>query len=314
MRSSSRVSALLALCVAAFTLPAISASALVQGVTPNASAGSSRIVATTTDRVEARADSDTTLHRVVWDEYRRGRNGIHLRSARVDGTDVRAVYDSPSGFTLNPTLDGEGRRVAFGTCCRDSFPQLVVVSARGGKAREPLSRQQELFAVGGIGWSPNGKRLAFEGYSGSGEDQFKGIWTVRPSGRDLDLVMRLPVLDQNGQPVINDALGWTSEGILYSDGTDLRSARNGRSQLILRNVNSVRLSGNQRRIVVRRDATSRRPPSVWVSRTDGTRLKRMLVQRPIEGGFPFYKNVTPNYDGSQMLSWRSEVPPLARTP
>jgi hypothetical protein len=40
----------------------------------------------------ARAES-VVLHRVVWDEWQRGRQGFHLRSARVDGSDKRRVYD-----------------------------------------------------------------------------------------------------------------------------------------------------------------------------------------------------------------------------
>ncbi|WP_137294633.1 hypothetical protein [Nocardioides dongxiaopingii] len=244
-------------------------------------------------------------HRVVWDQFRRGRAGIHLRSARLDGTDIRRVYDSAAGFTLNPTLDGSGRRVAFGTCCRDSFPQLVVVPIRGGRALEPLAKHPHLIAVGGIGWSPTGDRLAFEAIDVSSPERSKGIWTIRPNGRDLQLVLRVPTLGADDQPFINNSLGWTRRGILYSDGTDLRAASAGRSRLVLRNVSSIRIAGNHRRIVVVRNQDTRRPPAAWVARADGTQLKRVLVYRPAgETPVTLFYDVIPNYDASQVLSLR----------
>ena len=94
----------------------------------------------------ARAES-VVLHRVVWDEWQRGRQGFHLRSARVDGSDKRRVYDSPTGLTLDLTMDPRGRWVAFSPCCRKEFPTLVVARVRGGTVLQPLADHSKIYFV-----------------------------------------------------------------------------------------------------------------------------------------------------------------------
>ncbi|HTW17613.1 MAG TPA: hypothetical protein VMF51_20965 [Nocardioides sp.] len=241
-------------------------------------------------------------HRVVWDHYRRGVKGIHLRSARVDGTGVRRIYDLPKGFTTSLTMDGAGRRVAFATCCSDRLPQLVVAPVRGGKPIEPLARHPHLVAVGGIGWSHDGRRLAFEAVSERNGERVHGIWTVRLDGRELTQVLVLPSPDEHHQVVINDALGWTRDGILYSDGTNLRSARAGHSKLVLRNVRSVRITGDHRRIVIERRRGER--SSTWIAAADGGHARRLLSNgKP--GVTTIYHDVTPNRDGTELLAYRA---------
>ena len=108
---------------------------------------------------------------------------MHLDSANIDGTNRRSVYDQPRGFTMYLTMDPSGTHVAFSTCCRDEFPALVVVPVLGGKALKPLAHHRDIYFVGGIGWSPDGKRLAFEGSTRS--DQKTPLWTVKPDGTEL---------------------------------------------------------------------------------------------------------------------------------
>lgn len=245
-------------------------------------------------------------HRVVWDHYRRGVKGIHLRSARADGTGVRRIYDLPKGFTLALTMDGAGRRVAFATCCSDRLPQLVVVPVRGGRPVEPLARHPHLVAVGGIGWSPDGRRLAFEAVSERNGERVHGIWTVRLDGRGLTQVLVLPSPDEHHPVIINDALGWTRDGILYSDGTNLHSARAGRSTIVMRNVQSVRITGDHRRIVVERRRGER--SSTWIAAADGGHPRRLLGNGE-SGVTTAYYDVTPNYDGTALLALRARPTP-----
>lgn len=248
------------------------------------------------------AVSAKVLHRVVWLQDLPSREGLHLRSAEPDGSDVRTVYDAPKGFTLQLTLDREGRRVAFSPCCRRSSPLLVVAPVLGGKALDPLARHRHRFYfVGGIGWSPDGRRLAFEALTTHGTTTASAIWTVRPNGLDLRRVLRLPDYVEGEQPLTNDALAWTRDGILYSDGTNLRSAWAGHSRLVMRHVRSVRVSGDQRSIVVGRYLAGR--GSIWIAAPDGTGARRLLVY-----GDPYestaYSDITPNYDGTEVLAWR----------
>ena len=271
---------------------------LLLGSAPVASAdGDGSTTGPDTPAGASRATEARVAHRVVWDQFRAGRSGIHLRSARPDGTDVRNVYDAPAGFTTELTLSRDGRRVAFATCCRDSFPPLVVVPARGGRVVTPLAHHPRIYIVGGIGWSPDGTRIAFEGTVAAGRQTVTSLWTIRPDGTDLRRIVTLT----GGGSFINRALAWTRAGILYSDGNDLRSARAGRTHLVLRHVDSVRISGDGRRIITRRLVHG--ILSYWVGRPDGTSQRRIL-DLDYSGQGTWFSEVTPSYDSSSVLAFR----------
>lgn len=249
---------------------------------------------------EAGPEKPAVLHRIVWADATRVNPGMHIRSMERDGAGVRAVYDWPHGFTLDLSLDRTGRRVAFSPCCRTALPLLVVAPVLGGKAREPLKKGAHIDFVGGIGWSPNGKRIAFEGFSGPTESRVTTIWTVRPNGKGLRRVLDIPSPGPH-EVVSNDHLAWTGNGILYSDGEDLRAARSGQSSLVMQNVHGVRISGDGRRLVLDRVKSGRR--SVWMSRPDGTHRRKLFVQgEPGEG--TLYLGVAPSYDASELLATR----------
>jgi len=250
--------------------------------------------------LDAERDEPTVIHRVVWADSARADPGIHIRSMEVDGSDLRSAYDWPHGFTLSLSLDPAGRRAAFAPCCRKTRPLLVVAPVKGGKALEPLKKSARYDAVSGIGWSPNGKRIAFEGLSGPSDARLATIWTVRPNGKGLRKVLTraLPGPDR---PAFNETLAWTPDGILYSDGKDLRSARPGRSTLVMKNVFGVRSSGDGSRLVLDRYTKDKR--SVWMSDPDGTNRRKLLVQGdPGEG--TLYLDVSPSYDATELLATR----------
>ena len=208
----------------------------------------------------ARQSRGQVVHRVVWDDFAASDRGIHLDSANIDGTNLRSVYDQPRGFTMYLTMDPSGTHVAFSTCCRDEFPALVVVPVLGGKALKPLAHHRDIYFVGGIGWSPDGKRLAFEGSTRS--DQKTPLWTVKPDGTQLRHVLTLR------NRYINPELAWTPKGILYSDGRDMRRAAGGSSHVVMSHVWSLRMSGDGQHILTNRIKDGKR--SVWYSATDGT--------------------------------------------
>lgn len=248
---------------------------------------------------EDRAAPMPVVHRLVWDQYRAGRRGIHLRSVRMNGTGVRRVYDSRRGFTTDLTLDRAGRRVAFSPCCNAHDPVLVVARVRGGTPLKPLAHHPRIDAVGGIGWSPNGRRIAFEGTTGTYPDRVTYLWTVRPNGTGLRRIYDLGSVEDN--LFINDALAWTREGILYSDGRNLRLVKGGESTIILRRVRSVRISGDGSRIVTERWRDNSR--SVWIGAPDGSDQHRLFTQGDPVHVETFYE-VTPNYDASALLAYR----------
>lgn len=258
--------------------------------------GHTPAIAVTRSTAERTVAASVT-HRVVWDQFRQGRSGIHLRSANRDGTHIRRVYDAPAGFTTQLTLSRDGRRVAFATCCRKSFPPMVVVPTRGGPTLRPLAHHPEIYAVGGIGWSPDGTRLAFEGTVATRHRAITSLWTVRTDGTRLRRVVRLTTAGS----FINPALAWTRAGILYSDGNDLRSARSGTTHLVLRHVDIVRISGDGRHIITRRETSN--GYSFWAGHPDGTDQHRFLATGP-PGEETFFAEVTPSFDGMSVLAFR----------
>ncbi len=256
---------------------------------------------------DAGGDTPEVVHRYVWDDFVRGRKGIHLRSAALDGSDVTEVYDSARGWTLDLILDRVGRRVAFSPCCRVELPALVVVDITTGEVQEPLADHPEIDAVGGIGWSPDGKRIAFEGFSGNYPHRHGRIWTVRPDGTGLRKILHLFNTSDDHAFFVNDTLAWTPDGILYSDG-NLRAARRGASRVILRRTTDVRISGDGSRIV-----TTRYPRngnrSVWIGEPDGTDRRPLFDNEPGHG-VTWYDDVTPSYDGESLSAVRWTQDPV----
>ena len=233
----------------------------------------------------------------MWDAYQPRRWGIHLRSANPDGTERRRTYDLDLGFTTDLVLSRDGGRVAFSTCCRATIPQIVIAPVDGGSALDPMAHHPEI-TVGGVGWSPDGRRIAFEGVTGEYPNRVNHLWTIRPDGTGLRHVLNLGRLGETF--IINDALAWTPAGILYSDGRNLRSAKAGESRLVMRRVSSVRISGDGRHIVTVRHQREGAARAVWFGNPDGTDQRRVIAPFT-PGEDTYYDAVTPNFDGTALV-------------
>ena len=243
----------------------------------------------------------TVVHRVVWDEFVPSRGGLHLRTALLDGSGSKRLYDIRRGFTTQLTLDRLGRRVAFATCCRADLPKLVVVRLRDGKVVKPLARHPAFYAVGGIGWSPSGRRIAFEGFVQRGQTRTEALWTVRPDGTGLRRVIGLDGIHESWV-FVNPALAWTRRGILYSDGVDLRVASAGSSQVLLPRVNWVRISGDGRHLVMERPGKQRL--SIWTAAPDASNARRLFGwQAGPDAQGRYYRDVTPDFGGRRLLAY-----------
>lgn len=287
---------------------------------PLAAAGTNVAVANTPHSLTQprTATAPRVLHRVVWADATPHHPGIRLSSARVDGSGVRHIFSTKRGSVLYLSLDRKGRRVAFApwNTWYDShpLPVLEVASVLGGKVWRPLASYPSKFDwVIGIGWSPSGRRLAFEGGTFNADGtaaRTSALWTVRLNGTGLHRVMTIP------QPSSEDSpLAWTRQGILYVNAKyQLRVARQGASHLVLRHVLAVRISGNGQHIVTWRG--SLRAPgyqSIWYSDPDGShrhRIARWPLTKgtPPPGTPPGYFYATPNYDGSRILAERDIGP------
>ncbi len=249
------------------------------------------------------------VHRVVWDQFLPGRNGVHLWSANVDGSDASPIYTSHRGFITELTLDRRGRRVAFAPCCRDRLPRLVVAPVAGGPAQRPLAHHRQFDRVGGIGWSPHGSRLVFEGFTDRHDRLAAALWTVRPDGSGLHRMLRLPS-PRTGDSHLNEALAWTRDGIVYAEGGALRVAQHGRSRVLIRGgVYAARISGDGRHIVTERfDRTTLRA-SIWSGDADGTHQHRLwLGPRSTTSHRARYGYPVPDFHGRHLLATRQSDP------
>jgi hypothetical protein len=262
------------------------------------------------------ATTSRVLHRVVWADDTTNHPGIRLSSARADGSGVRHFFSTKYGIALYLTLDPQGRRVAFTPSFTfgHPLPVLEVVSVLGGKVWKPLASYRSKFDwVWGIGWSPSGRRLAFQGgtlnANGTGV-RTSALWTVRLDGTGLHRIVNLPAPQGDPGP-----LAWTRHGIMYvSPKKQLRIVRHGSSHLVLRHVLTVSMSGDGHHIVTWRATVRSHPESIWFSDPDGTHQQRLArwpwpknaTQQPPPP--PGYYEATPNYDGSRILAERNLGP------
>ena len=196
------------------------------------------------------------------------------------------------------------------------LPVLEVASVLGGKVWKPLAQYPSKFDwVMGIGWSPSGRRLAFEGGTFNADGtaaRTSALWTVRLNGTGLRRVLTIPLPAPSSE---EGPLAWTRQGILYINAKNqLRAARRGASHLVLRHVLAVRISGNGQHIVTWRG--SQRAPgyqSIWYGDPDGThqhRLARWPLTKgtPAPGAPPGYFDATPSHDGTRILAERDTGP------
>jgi Tol biopolymer transport system component len=256
----------------------------------------------TADAAPAR-DPSPARPLLVWAQDGTGLRNLHLRSARVDGSRLRKVFDNPRGFTTSLVMDPSGRRVALATCCRADLPSLVVAPVGGGRHREPLARHPELEAVSGIGWSPDGRSLAFQAVTDRGGARTASIWTVGVDGSRLHEVLELGDVLADDAPSLDETMAWTDDGILYTEDLELLLATDGRATRVMGNVGAVRVSGDGSRLVLLRGAGAPRI-QVWVARPDGSGARRVAAL-PTGGDTMYSRDVVPNHDGSRLMVLRS---------
>ncbi|RYB91085.1 hypothetical protein EUA93_19350 [Nocardioides oleivorans] len=252
--------------------------------------------------VASRSVTAPRADRLVWAASGTGLRNLHVRSSRTDGTRVRQVYDNARGFTMRLVPSPNGRRVAFVTCCRDDLPLLVVAPTSGGPHLAPLEDHPELEAADGIGWSFDGRSLAFTAIVQEGEQRIASLWTIRLDGSDLQHVLTLGDVLGEDAPSLLDTVVWTDEGILFSNVGKLMLAHDGTSSPVMGGVWSVSSSADGRRLVLLRGTRWRH--EVWLSRADGsgaTKVAQWRLREPTT-----YVEVAANHDGSRLLALRSD--------
>jgi len=247
------------------------------------------------------------LHRVVWDQYQK--RGTHLWSANPDGSDARKIYTRARGFVAQISLNRQGSEAAVApVVLSGTRAALVVVDVLGRSApRNLLVDHPEIYAVGGIGWSPNGRRLVFEGAVGEPSHGLTAhLFTVPRDGGAVQELCSLGPIEDRSAIGLHTSLAWTPAGIFHYDQHGLHRFRAGRDPVVLRAVIGEAVSGDGQWLYIER----RHGPeyAMWRMYPDGSRLARLYalnypgfgyVSAPDEG-YTYYWH--PSYDGAQMLS------------
>ena len=256
----------------------------------------------------------TVLHRVVWDQYEK--RGTHLWSANPDGSDARKIYERPKGFVVDITLNRQGTEAAVAPLVLSAARMpLVVVDVMGqASPRNVLADHPEIYFVGGIGWSPNGRRLVFQGaveVRPGDLEQF--LFTVGRDGAGLRRILALGRITDNSATEIDNSLTWTAEGIFHYDRRGLSRWRHGHDRLVLGHVRRQAVSGDGSWLFLERSRGQ--DLAVWRMHPDGTGLERLYALNAPGYGYESApdENYTyswqPSYDGSRMLSWLDGVAP-----
>jgi hypothetical protein len=241
------------------------------------------------------------LHRVVWDESRRDGPAIDLRSANPDGSDERRIYRRAKGFVLDLTLDRAGRRVALAPFApRGAQAELVVVDVLTGEHHDVLADDERIDSVDGIGWSPDGRRLAFEGSFGDPEHRQRWLWTVGADGTGLRKVHRLELFSNEDYHPSN-ALAWTRRGILFVGHRGITLLRDGREQVVARGGRRLAISGNGRWLFVTLWRPAGTGASLWRMRPDGSRRDRVVAELGPNPRMGYLSGLAPDFAGRGLL-------------
>jgi Tol biopolymer transport system component len=112
--------------------------------------------------------------------------GDDIFTVDPDGTDVANLTNTPSLDAENVSASPDGKRIAFNVGTQSVLDDagLYVINMNGTGARDVLAgRHDDFIAVGAPAWSPDGKRLAFEGYDYPGFHN--ELFVIDADGTDL---------------------------------------------------------------------------------------------------------------------------------
>lgn len=286
-------------------LPLLLAAVLAVGA--SAPPAPSTVPSTATSTAAAAPSPAAVTDRVVWDLA--PRRGSDVRAADLDGTEAVRLYASPDRQVGNLAMSPDGELVAFDTDHRTDRATLLVVPTGGGEPVDVLRGQRRFEGIGPIGWSPDGRSLAFEGFvdrESAGMFYPSYLVTVRADGTDLRVRRRLGDGSDNG--AVFGAIAWTRTGFTYSDGAAIRLLRGHRERVLFRRTRELRVSADTRTVVFRR--TPARPTGgvprqrYYRAPSDGGRA-RLVATTPDPVLGSLLLAMQPDADGSRLLAVRS---------
>ena len=151
----------------------------------------------------------------------------------------------------------------------------------------------------GIGWSPDDRRLVFEGGVNEAGEYTEYLWTIKTNGTGLRRSIEASIATWSrasasattwpGQPTASPTLATVA----------WFSVHQGEERLLVRNVRRLYISGNGRWLFVSRAS---RTGSFWTLRPNGDGLERIISKTSPHPGMGYLMPLVPNYTGRRLLT------------
>lgn len=201
----------------------------------------------------------------------------------------------PDLLPYNAELDPTADRVAFSVGFGGTLGQhsLTVMNIDGSKRRNLLAGDGLLSAARNPGWSPDGKRLVFQGVGSSAGSFSHEIWTVDATGKNLRQVTHCDCAIWNTpqwSPVRNEVL-WSP----HQYDLAILDLDTGRSTQVYDNAPSGHMnvmeyhwSPDGERVVFTASAWNDAEPDVWTINRDGSQLTQVATMAGVSFSNPMY--------------------------
>src|SRR4051794_25306037 len=143
--------------------------------------------------VAAQAASGADSGRIAWSRFvSKAFTGVHIVTARADGSDVRELTRPPRGVQdIDPKWSPDRRRILLERDLPSGASQIVVIDATGAHQRVIDTGCVDPCAADvAPDWSPDGRRIVFTRVVGPFDRPNESarsavLWTARLDGRDV---------------------------------------------------------------------------------------------------------------------------------
>lgn len=250
------------------------------------------------DAPAQRPRADDGVRVLVWDAAPKG---VDVWAADADGSDRRRLHHGSRGSLTNLTLSRDGRQVALNPDRRGGPGRLLVVATDGSSRAVDLLRGRDpVVGVGVLDWSPDGRRIAFEGFvdaPSAGPFPPSYLFTVRVDGTGLRRHGRLGDGSDNGQ--VFGQMTWTRRGIVVPTTEELLLVDGPRRRTIVARASDAHHSGDRRWIFFRRPVDTGAGQTLWRVRPDGRGLQQVATS---DDGVGDLLGAAPDLRGRRILN------------
>lgn len=247
--------------------------------------------------LESGSPARTASTLVVWQEVDDA--AVRVYAAKLDGEDRVSVFrQNAPGLIGSMTLSPDATQVALMPLnFKTNRTRLVIADIDGERSVDLLDRVRPFLNADRPGWSPNGRRIVFEGEVREAGKRRLFLWSIRRDGKQL---RKLAAVRQDSEYSPGDVTAWTRKGIYFESDGNLMRLHKGHVREALPRTGRVLLSGDGRWLVLSRYRNLK--TSLWRMRPDGSDLERLISRINPDDATQFVYVIGPNGDGTRLLS------------